>query len=273
MEKCGEAEVVIRGGKGVGRVTRKGLDVPEKKWAVNPIPRKMIVENLSEEGAGNRHRILLVDISVKNGTELATKTLNPMIGIEGGISILGTSGIVYPYSHSAYIDTIKILVRGAKLERAEKIVFCTGGRTLKAAERDFPEISKTAFIRIADFISEALEECNKYGFREVVIACMQGKFFKYAMGHSCTHAHRNRLDPSQIRPFLEQCSIPVNEIQKAVSSLTISEAMKSLNKQHIPHVLDGIAQKALENLNKWGGNVRCSISLYDTEGKNIGNWN
>ena len=127
----GLGKLILRGGAGVGLCHRRGLDCDAGKWAINKVPRRMIVENLKRAGFGKVEVCGLLTIEVANGRKLALKTLNAKLGIEGGISILGTSGIVYPYSHKAYIKTIAVLVKAVADCGGLEVVFCTGGRTLK----------------------------------------------------------------------------------------------------------------------------------------------
>lgn len=121
----GRALLILRSGGGIGLCTLPGLDCEQHKWAINHGPRRMIADNLAR--AGMREGCWLAEISVRDGEKLAGKTLNPLLGVVGGISILGTSGIVRPYSHEAYIATIRICVRSTRLSGFRKAVFCTGG--------------------------------------------------------------------------------------------------------------------------------------------------
>ena len=115
QEACGDAVLMIRGGEGIGRVTRPGLAVPVGKWAVNPGPRRLLVKNLFR--AGLVSGTWLLTVSIENGEKIAEKTLNPRLGIVGGISILGRSGIVRPYSHAAYAATVALQLRSCGVNR------------------------------------------------------------------------------------------------------------------------------------------------------------
>ena len=112
----------------------------------------------------------------------------------GGISILGTCGIVRPYSHEAYIATIRICVRSTRLSGFRKAVFCTGGRTAALAKTLLPEYPSISFICIGDFIAESLQSAGEQGMTEAVVACMPGKLCKYAAGFANTHAHKVAQD-------------------------------------------------------------------------------
>ena len=150
VEKCGKCNIVLRAGDGVGRVTRRGLDVPVGKWAINPVPRRMIIDNLKHLDIDSEDCSLLFEISIDNGAELAGKTLNPTLGIEGGLSILGTTGLVIPCSNKAYIATIKILLRGAAECGCKTAVLVTGGKTHRLARSEFPDLPCVAFVGYRD---------------------------------------------------------------------------------------------------------------------------
>jgi cobalt-precorrin-5B (C1)-methyltransferase len=201
-EPCGAARLVLRGGAGVGRSTRPGLDVPPGKWAINPGPRRMIVRNLDRAGLGNAKGTWLVEISIDNGATLARKTLNPTLGVVGGLSVLGTSGIVVPCSNAAYISTIRVLLKGARQARCSSAVLVTGGRTHGAARRIYPGLPEVAFVRIGDFIREACDCAGAQGFRRVAVCCMPGKLAKYALGHAYTHAHHAELSVRRVLRLL-----------------------------------------------------------------------
>lgn len=270
--KLDNAELIIRGGDGVGLVTCGGLDVPKGKWAINPVPRQMIQENLLDIGLGKEHKCFLLEISIKNGEDLAVKTLNPLLGIEGGLSILGTSGFVVPYSNSAYIDTIKILVRNAAISGLKKLVLCTGSRTHKAAEKEFRSFQEETFIRMADFIAEAMQEAGKHNFEQVIISCMPGKLFKYAQGFANTHAHKNKLDPGKIAEELVKAGVPKDDIEALIELPSIREITENLSPEQNKKVLDGLGKQALKNVKKWLGNTDCAIYCFDYNGCLLGKW-
>lgn len=273
--ECGRATIILRGGEGVGYATRIGPDVPVGKWAINPVPRQMIISNLREAGCGDEAGCWLVEIMVKDGVKLAEKTLNPTIGIIGGLSILGTTGIVEPKSHAAYIETIKILLKGlAENQHTVPLttVFCTGARTQQAAASDYPELPEYNFIRIGDFIAESLKMASGYKFDRAIVACMPGKLVKYAEGFPNTHAHKVRLETAALEPALKSCKVSDDICKKVLSSLTIREALEFLPAGQRPPVLDFIGEKALRNIKKWCLGTVCEIRTYDYAGRLLGSW-
>lgn len=216
---AGGARLILRAVEGIGLCTRPGLDCDPGKWAINVVPRRMIAENLRL--AGMDAGVWLAEIGVKGGAELALRTLNSRLGVIGGLSILGTSGIVRPYSHEAYAATIRLCVRALREEGGEEAVFCTGGRTRAGARRLLPDLPETAFIAMGDYIAVALGAAG--GLRRITVACMPGKLCKYAAGLENTHARRAEQDLRLLR-------------REAAAALTVTGAPPRL-----PHALAACA--------------------------------
>ena len=267
----GRAQLILRGAAGVGLCQRRGLDCDEGKWAINKVPRRMIAENLKRAGFGREKGCGLLTITVADGRRLARKTLNAKLGIEGGISILGTSGIVYPYSHKAYIKTIAVLVKAVAECGGREVVFCTGGRTLKAAQKHLPKVPDEAFIRIGDFISASLEEAekarSKYPVMEsAIVACMPGKLCKYAAGFSYTHAASvtQTLQPLvKIMTELRADSALVDEVAHCAS---VRQALSLLPDNIYQPILERMSDTALTALKKWAPTLNLRLLLYDYDG-------
>jgi len=232
-EASGNETVVIRGGTGIGRITKPGLALPPGEWAINPIPRKMIAEVVNE--VFSLHCPLLiahcaplvphVTISIPNGEELAQKTLNARLGITGGLSILGTTGIVKPISSLAWTETINAAVDVAVACGCKTLVLSTG-RTSEmaaqkhlAAEAELPiapcrkldekphkkilsRLSEEAFVMMGDHVGYALRACERKGIRNVVLAAQFAKLLKIACGHEQTHVSSSQLDLCSLRDWL-----------------------------------------------------------------------
>ena len=271
--ECGEGKIILRGGDGVGCATKPGVDVPVGKWAINPVPREMIRTNLLDAGCGVGKDIWLVKISIKNGANLAKKTLNPTLGIIGGLSILGTTGIVEPKSHAAYIKTIEILLKGLAREQVDTVVLATGARTLKAAMKDFPDLPEYAFIRIGDFIADSLKLASEMRISQIVVCCMPGKLFKYASGHQYTHAHNVKLDLKEILPLLRGYNIQESEIKKALESVSFRGLLDFFDGDIREKLVDDIGKKALLNIEKWCNSYKsCEVRCYDYHNTLQGCW-
>jgi len=182
-------------GVGVGLVTRKGLPVPVGEPAINPVPRQMLTETVHEVLASTPYaqRGVTVEISVPNGEALAQKTLNPRLGIVGGISILGTTGIVVPYSTVAWEASVVQNIDVAVAQGCAHLIFTVGGRGESFAQRLFalPEI---AFVQIGDFFGKALRHAAEAGAQKVTLASMIGKLAKFAAGNESVHSRQSRQD-------------------------------------------------------------------------------
>lgn len=189
VARQGDDTITIRGGEGVGRVTRPGLDQPVGEWAINRVPRQMITQAVDRERkALGCTDGFLVTISVPGGEEAAQRTFNPHLGIEGGISILGTSGIVEPMSVQALVDTMALELRQAALHSDGRLVLVPGNYGLDfLAQHDLiPE--GVPVVRCSNFIGEALDQARLEGFREVVLVGHIGKLVKLAGGIMNTHS-------------------------------------------------------------------------------------
>lgn len=245
----GNDTLILHATHGIGLCTRKGLDCEEGKWAININPRKMLLANLQNYGFGQskEKQVWQLNIGVEKGEELAKKTLNSKLGIIGGISILGTTGHVKPFSHDAYIQTIRICVRTVKLEYGAHIVYGTGARSLQSAKRFYPNLANNSFIPIADFIGKSLEIAKEENISEISIACMAGKLCKYAGKQFYTHAHNNEQDLSVLFTQIEELSLTPKEILNTAwrTAQSVREALCSFTQKAQYRILFALGQKAL----------------------------
>ncbi len=200
----GEPQIVIEGGAGIGRVTKPGLAVPVGAWAINPVPRRMIEEAIREVFPQQVARgTLRVTVSIPNGAELARRTLNERLGIVGGLSILGTTGIVRPVSAKAWTDTIDTAIDVALAGGCSTVVLSTGRTSELVAERHLVAgegLPEEAFVMMGDHVGHALRVCAAKGVRDVVVAAQFAKLLKIACGHEQTHVASSELD---LRTLLE----------------------------------------------------------------------
>lgn len=178
-------------GEGVGLVTKPGLGLPVGGPAINPVPRQHITDLVSAlvpEGGAE------VTLGVTDGVALAQKTLNSRLGVVDGLSILGTTGIVYPYSTAAFRASVAQGIDVARNVGADHIVLTTGGRTERFAMELHPELPEPAFVQMGDFVGFALDHTARAGARTVTIAGMVGKLSKMADGRTMTHAAGSEVD-------------------------------------------------------------------------------
>lgn len=245
----GNDTLILHAAYGIGLCTRKGLDCKEGKWAINICPRKMLMGNLQKYGFGQSQEkhVWQLNIGVENGEELAKKTLNPKLGITGGISILGTTGHVKPFSHDSYIQTIRICVRTVKEAQGTHVVFGTGARSLNNAKQFYPHLPENAFIPIADFIGKSLEIAKEENIAEISIACMAGKLCKYAGKQFYTHAHKEAQDLSVLFKQIEELfPAPADIINNSWrEAQSVREVLCSFSEKAQSRMLYALAQKAL----------------------------
>jgi cobalt-precorrin-5B (C1)-methyltransferase len=205
--------IVLEGGTGIGRVTKPGLAVPVGEWAINPVPRRMILETVKEVFAMRCMPVTFtITISIPNGEELARKTLNARLGIVGGLSILGTTGIVRPVSAKAWTDTIDAAIDVALACGSAAVVLSTGRTSELAAQRYFGNgergtengegLAEEAFVMMGDHAGHALRACGRKGVKRVVIAGQFAKLLKIAGGHEQTHVTSSELDLARLAEWV-----------------------------------------------------------------------
>jgi len=239
----GQAGVVhINGGEGVGTITMRGLGLEVGGPAINPVPRKNIEANMREVGSEllEKHG-LEVTISVPEGEEMAKKTLNDRLGIIGGISILGTTGIVHPYSTAAFRASVVQGIEVAANQGQDTVVLTTGGRTEKFVIASLPELEPACFVQMGDFLGPALDTCVKEGIEHVIIGGMVGKLTKMAQGEVITHANRQAVNTDLLAEIAKGCGAPddvCKEISEAETARFAAERMEDLG-------LDGVFYQAL----------------------------
>jgi cobalt-precorrin-5B (C1)-methyltransferase len=190
-----EPGIVLRGGEGVGTVTRLGLGLEVGGPAINAGPRAQITAAVGEVVDLARVGVD-VEISVPGGEKMARRTSNPRLGIMGGISILGTTGIVRPFSTAAWRASVGQAIDVMDAQGSKTVVLTTGGRTEKAARRLLPELPEVCFVEVGDFTGYALKRAAKLEFERCVFVGMAGKLAKLAAGIMMTHWTRSKVDPA-----------------------------------------------------------------------------
>jgi cobalt-precorrin-5B (C1)-methyltransferase len=185
----------LKGGIGVGVVTQRGLELPVGSPAINPVPQQMIRQAIAEVvGSEQPNPGIEVTISVPNGEELARRTFNPRIGIVGGISILGTTGIVRAMSTAAWRASVIQAIDVAAANSVQHIILTTGGRSEKFARRLFPDLPEIAFVEMGIFTGDSVKRAAERGVPKVSLGAMIGKLSKIAAGKLQTHVAGNQVD-------------------------------------------------------------------------------
>ena len=200
IEQSEQFEII--GGEGVGRFTLPGFDYPVGEAAINKGPREMIRANIKEN--------VRIIISVPDGTEIAKRTFNPRLGIEGGISIIGVSGIVKPFSEEAFIDSIRKCMTVAKASGAERVVINSGGKSERFVKALYPTLPQQAFVEYGNYIGETLKIANELNINTVTLGVMLGKAVKLAAGHLDTHSRKTTMDKAFIQQMLEESGISID---------------------------------------------------------------
>lgn len=198
-------EVIIEGGSGVGIVTRPGLAVPVGEPAINPVPRRMIREAVGEafKDKGKKSFPVRITILVPGGQRLAGKTLNERLGIVGGISILGTTGIVIPLSGEAWKATIRASMDVARAMGLEDVVLSAGRASeLGHMRRHNLMLPEPAYVLMGDYVSFGLLEAKSHGFKRVHLAAQWAKMLKIAMNTPDTHVRAGAIDTKKAADFL-----------------------------------------------------------------------
>jgi len=188
----GGAGIELDGGVGVGVVTKPGLGLELGGPAINPVPRKMITEAVGE-AVDLTQRGLRVIISVPDGERMARKTTNGRLGILGGISILGTTGIVRPFSTASWRASVEQAVAVLAAQGEASLVLCTGGRTEQGAMALLPGLPEVCFVEVGDFTGAGLRRAVQHGVKRVVFVGMAGKLTKLAAGVLMTHYTRSKV--------------------------------------------------------------------------------
>ncbi|WP_263768542.1 cobalt-precorrin-5B (C(1))-methyltransferase [Propionivibrio soli] len=265
-------EIVLRGGSGVGVVTREGLGLEVGGPAINPVPCRNIADNVrAVAGALLDRDGLEVTISVPGGEEMAKKTLNARLGILGGISILGTTGIVRPYSTAAFRASVVQAVDVAASQGRQDIVFTTGGRSEKFAMRQLPELDEVCFVQMGDFVKVAFQTAIKRRLARIYVGAMAGKLTKMAQGLAVTHAWKAEVDRDLLADCAQQVGAPadlVEEIRAAETARFAAERLDALGLAVDFH--RALARRAMRSLKTcYPGPYRLTMLVCDFEGQFI----
>lgn len=265
----GAGVVTIDGGEGVGRVTLQGLPVPVGQAAINPAPRAQIAAAVAEAAtlAGYDGGLAAV-VTVAGGEALARKTLNPRLGIVGGISILGVSGIVRPFSHQAWEASIAEALDVARALGHRVVGFSTGRRSEALLRGAMPELPETACVQAADCFAFALEAAAGRGFDRIVWAAFGGKLVKMAQGLANTHAHRGDTDFSALAGWCRAAGWPEELARAAGSANTARHAFEMAPTPAAKTALAGVlAEAALGHMRRFAGDKPgLTLLVFDFDG-------
>ncbi len=256
-----ESGVHFLRGEGVGVVTLAGLGLPIGEPAINKAPREMMeraIRELLPQGG------IDVTISVEGGEELALKTFNPKLGVEGGLSIIGTSGIVKPFSAEAFVETVRREVRVASALGIERLIFNSGAKSERIMRERFPDTPPQGFIHYGNFIGEVLRVASEEGVRECVVGVMIGKAVKIAAGSLNTYSRDVLVD----REFLSRIAMELGLDPAPIAEMHLARELWNIYADS-PEFFQMIAKKCLETCKSLSGEMEIELLLISENGEII----
>lgn len=266
----GGAGILFRAGEGVGTVTRAGLTLPVGEPAINPVPRSMIAQAIgelaTERGA---EPDAIVTISIPGGEAIARKTLNPRLGIMGGLSILGTTGVVVPFSCSSWIHSIH---RGIDVARAAGLahVAAATGSTSERAVQQLHGLPEIALIEMGDFAGATLKYLRRHPVPRLTVAGGFGKLVKLAQGQRDLHSARSRVDLEALATLLGTLGAPATEREAARQANTANEVLGRAVQAGLP-LADAVAERARQVVaDEVGPSVAAEVLVVDRAGAIVG---
>lgn len=270
VEWVEEPGIMLDGGIGVGRVTKPGLPVPVGEAAINPVPRKMIRE--TAQAVLDEYEIkrgIKIVISVPDGEEIAKKTLNGRLGILGGISILGTRGIVVPFSTSAYKASVAQAVNVAREAGCEHIVLSTGGKSEQFGMEMYPGLSEEAFVEMGDFVGFSLQQCKRKQVKKVTLVGMMGKFSKVAQGVMMVHSKSAPVDFGFLARLAEEAGASaevIEQVRQANTAAQVGDLMADT-----PAFFDKLCESCCQSaLKEVGGGMEIETMIITMKGSLLG---
>ncbi|WP_457745706.1 cobalt-precorrin-5B (C(1))-methyltransferase CbiD [Sulfurimonas sp.] len=260
----GDSFVYLYGGEGVGVVSKKGLKISPSFPAINPKPLEMIQRN-SQKILKDKKIHLHVVIEVENGEELAKQTANAKVGVLGGISILGTTGIVKPVSSSAYIDSVAVEIAFGVANGCQKLYLTLGNSAYKAAQE---KIEESCIVEIGNFVYDAIALAKEEAAKEIVFVCGIGKMTKVAQGFKNTHNRFGVIDFELLAKWVkEQLGVDV-DIEVTLTVKGVSEELAELGL--LEDFYKMIAERANKQLQEWFGEL--DVEAVILEQKRVLGW-
>jgi cobalt-precorrin-5B (C1)-methyltransferase len=260
-------QIEIDGGEGVGIVTKPGLGLEIGKAAINPTPKKMIVENIKNVAKKllQKNGIRVV-ISVPKGKELALKTDNPRLGIIGGISILGTSGIVIPYSTASFAASIRQNLDVSIAMGNEIIILTTGGRS-EEFSKSMIDLPDHCFVQMGDFAAYAIQQCVKKGIKKAYVAGFIGKLAKLATGVKQTHVKGSKVNTNFLADMAAKCNASKSVVEQIKKANTARHVQDIVKENHVNGFFDKICFEVYRQMRKHSENkIPIEIILFDFDG-------
>ena len=260
-------DIYIDGGTGVGRVTKPGLDQPVGNAAINHVPREMIIKEVTEVCELLDYKgVLDIEISVPTGEELAEKTFNPRLGIVGGISILGTSGVVEPMSNQAILDTIKVELNQRKAQGFDYVAVAPGNYGLDFMKSRYG-YNLDRSVKCSNFIGQTIDMAADRGFKKMLLTGHIGKLIKVAGGIMNTHSREADCRIELLTAFSVKCKVPMKYVTRLLECLTTEEALSVLKESgKLYEVMDLAMERICFYLDKRArGRLQIECIMYSNE--------
>ena len=271
-------KISIDGGIGVGRVTKPGLGLQIGMAAINPVPIRMINQTIGEVfeiyNQVMKTNGLNVIISVPKGEEIAKKTDNPRLGILGGISILGTTGIVLPYSTASFAASIRQSLDVGLALGSDVFILTTGGRSedfcKNLFEKMYPEHS---YVQMGDFAGYSVKQCYEKKVKKVIIAGFVGKLTKIAMGVKQTHVRGSHVNMDFMAKLALECKVSQNVITLIKNANTARHVSEIIDSNNIVGYYDLLCKYAYNQMSSYSNNnLLIDIIMFDFDGNVIGKY-
>lgn len=258
--------ITVDGGEGIGRVTKPGLDQPVGAAAINSVPRRMICENVQEVCRAMDHRGgLSVVISAPDGARLAEKTFNPRLGIVGGISILGTTGIVEPMSERALLDTIRVELRQRRASGAEHVLLTPGNYGSEFIQKTLL-VDPAIAVQTSNFIGDTLDLCQELGFRGALLVGHIGKLVKLAGGMLNTHSKYGDCRMEILAAHAAVCGAAPETAAQVLDCVACDEAVRILRQTGLEQpTLERVTQKIQQQLAHRAGAMEVGAVMFSKE--------
>lgn len=272
----GQTGVTIQGGPGLGTVTKPGTGIPVGDPSITRVPRRMITQAILEEAEDlgvSEDQGFIVEISVPGGEELAKKTDNPRLGIVDGISILGTTGVVQPFSTAAWRASVNVSIDVAAANDIQQMVISTGTRSEEYTKRylDLPDMS---YVNVGIFTGSSLKRCAQRGIPRATLSGMVGKFSKIAVGHFVTHVAGNKVDPEYLTSLAAECGASEAAQQEMRQSASARHFQELAIEHGVTSVFDLICERVCEQsqifLGEKGAGLIVDALCFDFEGNILG---
>jgi cobalt-precorrin-5B (C1)-methyltransferase len=269
--KKNAGQINIEGGKGVGRVTKPGLGLEIGKAAINPTPMNMLDQAVRQVARDQlKNQGVDVVISVPKGEEIAKKTDNPRLGILGGISILGTTGLVLPYSTASFAASIRQGLDVAIAMGDDIVVLTTGGRSEDFAKALF-NLPDHCFVQMGDFAGYSIKQCISKKLNKAIIAGFIGKLTKMAMGVKQTHVAGSHVDMEFMARLAAECEAPPNVVQEITNANSARHVSEIIKKNKIAGYHDLVCKKVYEHMHEHAkGQLQIEVILFEFDGRVIG---